>query len=764
MTTVHPVIIAAEKGVPDPRNASTPTKMPSTNIQGPSMLSDYTVNESNIGTPDTDGWRKMRPIDPLSPEPPSPPLSPRTRRWLSIKTYLARFPEWSNPSRLNSLYSQFDKLKINNPFGYEANVSWWRNVILGAARRGFLSAYNSSATSASTSSTSGNTVTKPVCEPTGAAIGVLELELDLLVIKFHTNGRRPQSLQAVLEEMTKTGDLVRRSEFMSVLGSTWTGWLYHKVVKGPLLWGMRQLSLSDATSTSASTESLPTLVTTGYSSLTGTSSGSSASTGGRETYLIMSYVQEAASRILILQNELTSFHASDNLMTFADFRQKFARTALLPVREKLMNGENKAVGPMIVLTDRDLEIVLRFMQQDMKAVVIGRLDVTQRGNEVQDQEMVIKFCTNEVVLIKTAPDITKADRGIIELRQACKRLEGQIENLESRIVQLTEKARVLVKKQQKLQAMSTLKQRKYLQDMLDKRIRSLDTLSSILFKIQLAETDAEILQAYKLGSMTLASVMATKNKDGEQILSRDNAEATMDHLAEVFADQQEIDEAMGDGALQRTMVGSTDDDELIAELDALMGPNATNSALPALASGNVTPISNNSPTIGKQPVCSRPIPIKRTSSPKQGEIPPTSSPTSGSAKRVAELPKQAASAAKQRKVSQTSVHSPRRNSIDEDNVAKISSIPSGSEGRVTSSPPVETAIPSMMQIDRMPVASADDDDDDDDEREIQAMLRELDEIGVPQQNIPQDTRQDTPMEDATVTRQSASKAPRMLVS
>lgn len=43
---------------------------------------------------------------------------------------------------------------------------------------------------------------------------------------------------------------------------------------------------------------------------------------------------------------------------------------------------------MILLINRDLEIVLRYMQQDMKALVMGKLDVNQSGNEVQDHEMV----------------------------------------------------------------------------------------------------------------------------------------------------------------------------------------------------------------------------------------------------------------------------------------------------------------------------------------------------------------------------------------
>ncbi|KAG0186688.1 hypothetical protein DFQ28_007422 [Apophysomyces sp. BC1034] len=44
-----------------------------------------------------------------------------------------------NPTkRLHSLYSDFSKLKLLNPYGYECNVSYWRTVILDSNARGYL--------------------------------------------------------------------------------------------------------------------------------------------------------------------------------------------------------------------------------------------------------------------------------------------------------------------------------------------------------------------------------------------------------------------------------------------------------------------------------------------------------------------------------------------------------------------------------------------------------------------------------------------------
>ena len=70
-------------------------------------------------------------------------------------------------------------------------------------------------------------------------------------------------------------------------------------------------------------------------------------------------------------------------MTFAEFREKFSRTALLPIRGKLVSE-----GTVIILTDRDLEILIRYLQHEMKALVTGKLDASKYDNELQDNELV----------------------------------------------------------------------------------------------------------------------------------------------------------------------------------------------------------------------------------------------------------------------------------------------------------------------------------------------------------------------------------------
>ncbi|KAF9575481.1 hypothetical protein EC968_002742 [Mortierella alpina] len=528
----------------------------------------------------------------LSPQLPSEfSLAPKSRRFLSLKTYLAKLPEWSNPLRMKSLYSAFAKLKQSNRFGYEANIKWWRGVILGASRNGLLSMHPPNSTlSHDHAPTTDEPAETPLYEATGSATGILELDLDYVASRFERNKMRPAALPAVMEEMTALGEIIPRSEFLPWAGVSWSGWLIHKTVKTPLLWGLERLGLSNSSPTPNS--SSPQLVSTRFGS-----PGSSGSNGSRgrgnaggllsvengiglglssaapvmstspETYVILPFVQEAAARIVKLQEE-SSLHPSDNVMTFQDFRQKFSRTALLPIRGASTSDSSTNNGPQLVLTDRDLEILLRYMQYEMHVLVTGKLDTTSNSNQVQDYEMIVRFATkNRLLKEKPRQEITKADRGIIELRQTCKTLEMQIEDVEKRIEEMTEKARSLVNKNQRRRAAYALRTRKHLEDVLQKRLQSLNMLSSILFRIQASETDTQILQSYKLGANTLASIMKTKGADGKELLSLEQVEKTMDQIADTFADQQEVDDAISAGA----KTGEVSDEELMAELDALAG-------------------------------------------------------------------------------------------------------------------------------------------------------------------------------------------------
>lgn len=65
-----------------------------------------------------------------------------TKKHSKLKSYLAsnyvEFAEDQTSMRLNSLYSDFSKSHAVNPYAYEANVEFWRAIVLDCNQQGYL--------------------------------------------------------------------------------------------------------------------------------------------------------------------------------------------------------------------------------------------------------------------------------------------------------------------------------------------------------------------------------------------------------------------------------------------------------------------------------------------------------------------------------------------------------------------------------------------------------------------------------------------------
>lgn len=148
-----------------------------------------------------------------------------------------------------------------------------------------------------------------------------------------------------------------------------------------------------------------------------------------------------------------------------------------------------------------------------------------------------------------------------------------------------------LKRNQKDLAKSYLRSRRALEELLHKRVDSLATIQTVLLKIETAAGDIEvrllplfilqspppdwkrlpvstqILNAYETSTSTLKTLLATPQ------LQRDHVEATMSGMADVLADQAEIEDVMrsgGEGARNAAAGGVTiDEDELEKEFEEL---------------------------------------------------------------------------------------------------------------------------------------------------------------------------------------------------
>jgi len=251
--------------------------------------------------------------------------------------------------------------------------------------------------------------------------------------------------------------------------------------------------------------------------------------------------------------------------------------------------------------------------------------------------------------------------------------------------------------------------------------------------------------------------MATKDEDGQELLSKDKVEATMDRLVDVIADQQEVDQAMSDGTdllLESTLSGGIDNDELEAELDALEDEEVAR-ATPSRSTAKT--VASSKEHISPE----RPLASKKAIPPLPNDpfvSPLYSSTSAASGKRVADIPELAS--VKQRKVSQATIHSPRvssaglepsemANSLEysQDNIEEAQSMVTDSSSEAYTSTRMETDRDGLESVDQKTMEPSRytgkeremADLTSQEERELEALLTDLGDIHAPKEDIPMKT-------------------------
>lgn len=122
----------------------------------------------------------------------------------------------------------------------------------------------------------------------------------------------------------------------------------------------------------------------------------------------------------------------------------------------------------------------------------------------------------------------------------------------------------------KEQALSYLRSRKALEELLQRRVASLETLHGVLVKIEQAAGDVEIVKAYDLSTASLKTLLA------DERLKVENVEGTMDNMQEALADADEVRQAVEvgqDGMRHAAGVPDIDEDEMNEELARLEEEN-----------------------------------------------------------------------------------------------------------------------------------------------------------------------------------------------
>ncbi|KAF7323139.1 hypothetical protein HMN09_00094200 [Mycena chlorophos] len=318
---------------------------------------------------------------------------------------------------------------------------------------------------------------------------------------------KPLSLPTVLAELRTRKSVFTQSEFLASTQSVYNpGWLPGRiaayVVGKPLWWALEQLGVVGEDTSSSSRDN---------------------SWWGE--YVFLSLVEQAADAVLAQQAENVGAPA-DALYSHEGFKKTFVPN----------------------MSEADMKILLKFLQRDRGAIVVD-------GD-------VIKF-----VDTRTAQrEITSIDRGMLELKEAVQRLHAQIDDIRRKMDHYTEQAKLALQQKHKPVALTYLRQRKQFEDLLKKRLGSLETLEGTQLSVETAAGDVEILKSYETSTTTLRAILAHPS------LQRDNIDKTMDALAEANADAQEINTAIeigGNAALGIDSNPAFDEDDLERELAQL---------------------------------------------------------------------------------------------------------------------------------------------------------------------------------------------------
>lgn len=303
-----------------------------------------------------------------------------TERIARLQDYLScqyvDFDRDTTTDRLLSLYSDFSRLKLLNEYGYDANVHYWRAVILDCNLHGYLS------TKDYCCFIDKNELADLFYRPKKGKPLSLNNVVVKLIHSYHSDPRIILCTNDFIhqEEMVeKTHDLITQKEYEkrypiqamnpSSNKLTWFQWIYYT----PYRW-----LIPETTS---------------------------------NLYIVLPTVQEYAKIIIQRHYSKPLCSSLDNLFTFLEFREEYGT---IPCHQETI----------VQLSDMDLWVVLRYLHHSYG---VGIADTVKTfGTAVSTA---IKFPDrNEAV--KVAAEVTENDKAIINLKTACSTLHKQVDELQ----------------------------------------------------------------------------------------------------------------------------------------------------------------------------------------------------------------------------------------------------------------------------------------------------------------------------------------------
>lgn len=180
---------------------------------------------------------------------------------------------------------------------------------------------------------------------------------------------------------------------------------------------------------------------------------------------------------------------ADVLFSPASFRAAFASHALAGA----------------TLPDSEIDVVLKFLERDRNVLrregnVSSSILSCRPSQHAKADPSLASFdrTPSSLQVIKFDPStsppssISSVDRGVLEMSTTLLALTSQISELESKIADRSSKAQEALRRGQKDIALSHLRSRKMFDELLLKRLGSLEVVQGVLVKVEMAAGDIEV--------------------------------------------------------------------------------------------------------------------------------------------------------------------------------------------------------------------------------------------------------------------------------
>ncbi|KAJ8317037.1 hypothetical protein KUTeg_004941 [Tegillarca granosa] len=196
-------------------------------------------------------------------------------------------------------------------------------------------------------------------------------------------------------------------------------------------------------------------------------------------------------------------------------------------------------------SDLEFYLVIEELVRQKKAVV-----------HQENSNIYVKFCSRSQTDVKP---VLESDLQILRIKTASQSLMTKIDLITADIDRITDEAKDFKKKNMIPQALRCMRERKRLQKRIEQYSRSLDLLDNILGKLRHAVSDEMVIKAIEFGTSAL--------KEYTSKTGVDQVTATLDNLAEVMEQQNEIE---GEMSLLSDQLDDVNQSDLELELKDLL--------------------------------------------------------------------------------------------------------------------------------------------------------------------------------------------------